>query len=368
MTPLERELVAMIAVDGPMPVERYMSVCLSHPEHGYYMSRDPFGRGGDFTTAPEVSQMFGELIGIWCVSTWQVLGAPDPVHVIELGPGRGTLMADLLRAAGIMPGFAEAARVHLVETSPALRAMQEKALAASGYQVDWHGHVADVPAGASVIVGNEFLDALPVRQLQRGAAGWHERQVGMDASGALCIGLGADVLPAGVVPDWAGDAPEGSIVEVAPVRDDYCRAIAARLNSEAGAGLLIDYGHLRHGFGDTLQAVQKHKMVEILHEPGLSDLTSHVDFEAVREVLAGEGCKTCGAITQSQFLAGMGLAERVDMLTKRGDTRQKMRVKQAAQRLVAGNQMGQLFKVLAVTSADVAEPAPFAQMAEALKR
>ena len=236
MTPMERELREMIAVDGPVPVERYMSLCLSHPEHGYYMARDPFGRGGDFTTAPEVSQVFGELIGIWCLSTWQVLGAPEPVHVIELGPGRGALMADLLRAAKIMPGFAEAVHVHLVETSPVLRAMQENSLAASGYQIAWHDHISDVPAGPSLIVGNEFLDALPVRQLQRGAVGWHERQVGLDGEDTLCIGLGADILPAAVVPDWAGDAPRGAIAEIAPVRDAYCRAIAARLAAYHGAG------------------------------------------------------------------------------------------------------------------------------------
>ncbi len=367
MTPLARQIAETIRLDGPIPLERYMALCLGHPEHGYYMTRDPLGRAGDFTTAPEVSQIFGELIGIWCISTWQMMGAPDDLHLVELGPGRGTLMADLLRATKIMPGFDESTHVHLVDTSPALAARQQKALARSGFDIAWHSHIDEVPAGNTLIVANEFLDALPVRQIERGEAGWHERMVGLDADGQLTLGLAADPLPANLIPDWAHRAAPGSIAELAPARDAYCRTIASRLGSDPGAALLIDYGHTASGIGDTLQAVQHHQPVGILHQPGEADLTAHVDFAAAKALFDAEGLTTHGPITQSRFLAGLGLAERLDILCRRADARTRMTLKRAAQRLVAGNEMGQLFKVLAVTHPDVPEPAPFAQMAEAAK-
>ena len=364
MTPLEQELKATIKLDGPMPLERYMGHCLAHPEHGYYMSRDPFGRGGDFTTAPEITQMFGELIGIWCLSTWKMLDAPDPLNLIELGPGRGTLMADLLRATNIMPGFAEATSIHLVETSPALKTAQQKTLKNSGFNVSWHSHIGEVPQGLSLIIANEFLDALPVRQLQLTDTGWHERMVGLDDEGAMQIGLSADPLPASLIPAWAHDEQLGAIVEIAPARQDYCNDLAERMAANESAALFIDYGHARPGPGDTIQAVQKHNSVDILHEPGQSDLTAHVDFAAAAECFTNAGLKTYPVITQSRFLAGMGLAERAQMLAKRGDSRHKMTIQRAAERLAAGNQMGQLFKVLIAAHSNVAELAPFAQMSE----
>ncbi len=368
MTPLERELTAIIRQDGPLTIERYMALCLGHPEHGYYMSRDPFGRGGDFTTAPEVSQIFGELIGIWCISTWQMMGTPGEVRLVEIGPGRGTLMADLLRASKVMPGFAESITVHLVETSPTLKAAQARTLERSGIDIAWHGHLDEIPPGPVLIVANEFLDALPVRQLQLTETGWHERMVGLASDGeSLQIGLSADPLPAALVPDWAAGADVGAIAELCPARDAYCRAIAERLATAPGAGLFIDYGHSISGTGDTVQAVRKHRSVDILHQPGNSDLTAHVDFQRAARMFTAAGLNVYGPITQSRFLAGMGLAERLDILTKRGDARRRMSLRSAAQRLVAGNQMGQLFKVLVATHPDVPEPAPFAQMAEAAK-
>ena len=223
MTPLEQQIIKTIRQDGPMALDRYMSLCLAHPEHGYYMSRDPFGRGGDFTTAPEISQMFGELIGIWCVSSWQTLQVPDPFHLIELGPGRGTLMADLLRAAKVMPGFHDSVQVHMVESSPVLRVLQEKTLAGAGLHVTWHENVGSLPEEPAIIVGNEFFDALPVQQLQRGESGWHERVVGLDDDGALQIGLASDQVPDAVVPAWARDAETRDIAEISPARADYAR-------------------------------------------------------------------------------------------------------------------------------------------------
>ena len=306
--------------------------------------------------------MFGELIGIWCVSSWQTLQVPDPFHLIELGPGRGTLMADLLRAAKVMPGFHDSVQVHMVETSPVLRVLQEKTLAGVGLHVTWHEDVGSLPEEPAIIVGNEFFDALPVQQLQRGESGWHERVVGLDEDGALQIGLASDQVPDAVVPAWARDAETGDIAEISPARADYARQLAGKVAAHGGALLLIDYGHTRSGTGDTLQAVSQHNPVDILYQPGECDLTAHVDFAALEECFAHASLNTYGPVTQSRFLAGMGIAERMDMLSKRGGARERMKVAEAARRLVAGTEMGHLFKVLVATHADMAPPQPFAQM------
>ncbi len=362
MTPLEQQIVDMIRQDGPIGLDRYMSLCLSLPEHGYYMSRDPFGRGGDFTTAPEISQMFGELIGIWCVSMWQMLEAPDPFHLIELGPGRGTLMADLLRAAKVMPGFTDSVRVHLVEMSPALCAMQQETLANLDVPIEWHRDPGTLPDAPAIFIGNEFFDALPVQQMQKGTSGWHERVIGLDAGGQLQVGRAADPVPQSAVPKWALDGEIEDIAEISPARVECARQMAGHVAAHGGALLLIDYGHTRSGLGDTLQAVSRHEPVDILDRPGECDLTAHVDFAVLEACFADEGLKTYGPVSQSQFLAGMGIAERMEMLSKRGGARERMKIAEAARRLVAGTEMGHLFKVLAATHKDCPAPVPFAQM------
>ena len=297
---LERELVAMIAAEGPLTVERYMALCLGHARHGYYMRQDPFGRGGDFTTAPEVSQMFGELIGVWCAVAWQAMGAP-PFRLVEPGPGRGTLMADLLRAARVVPGFLEAARVHLVETSPVLRRSQENALSGAGTAIHWHASIDEVPDGPTLLVANEFFDALPIRQFVRTGTGWHERLVGTD-TGKLAFGLAPDPLPPALLPHWARAAAPGDIVEISPARNDAARSIGARLEAWGGAALIIDYGHERSAPGDTLQAVRAHAFQDVLDSPGESDLTSHVDFEALGAALRDGGANVHGPLAQGAFL------------------------------------------------------------------
>jgi len=365
---LEQQIIETIRQDGPLPLDRYMNLCLAHPEHGYYMSRDPFGRGGDFTTAPEISQMFGELIGIWCVSSWQTLQAPDPFHLVELGPGRGTLMADLLRAAKVMPGFHDSVRVHMVETSPVLRALQEKTLAATGLSTTWHHDISSLPQEPTIFIGNEFFDALPVQQIQKSEAGWHERVVGLGEDAKLQVGLASDRVPEAIVPDWARDGEAGDITEFSPARADYAMHLAKHVAECGGAMLLIDYGHTRPGTGDTLQAVSQHNPVDILHEPGECDLTAHVDFAALEACFKDAGLATYGPVTQSRFLAGMGIAERMEMLTKRGGARERMKIAEAARRLVAGTEMGHLFKVLIATHKDMPAPQPFAQMEKEAKR
>jgi SAM-dependent MidA family methyltransferase len=350
----------VIAAEGPLPVDRYMSFCLAHPEHGYYMRRDPLGRGGDFTTAPEISQVFGELIGIWCVSAWQAMGAPAAFRLIELGPGRGTLMADLLRAAKVMPGFVESAEVHLVETSPALRRKQEQALAGSPAPVAWHDRLDDVPAGPSILIANEFFDALPVRQFIRTPSGFYERLVGIEG-GRLAFGLAPAPGPERLLRDWASSAREGEVVEVSPARHDVANKIGERLAINGGTALIIDYGHLRPGPGDTLQAVRGHAFAGVLERPGECDLTSHVDFEALAGALETGGAAVHGPLTQGFFLSAMGLAERTEALKRRADMRGRIAVEAGARRLAAGAQMGHLFKVIAATHPDMPPPYPFAE-------
>lgn len=355
---LERELVAMIAAEGPIGVDRYMSLCLGHARHGYYMRQDPFGRAGDFTTAPEISQMFGELIGVWCAAAWQAMGAPAPFRLIELGPGRGTLMADLLRTARVVPGFVTAARVALVETSPVLRRSQEATLSSAGVPIHWHDHLDDIDPGPTVLVANEFFDALGIRQFVRTDTGWHERLVGLDASGELAFGLAPGALPAGLLPRWAYAAAPGDIIEISPARQTVAQAVGARLATMGGAALIIDYGHVRSGPGDTLQAVRAHGFADVLESPGESDLTSHVDFQALGDALREGRAAVHDPLTQGAFLSAMGMAERAEVL-KRNDASAAGDIEAAATRLAADSQMGQLFKVIAASHPGAPPPYPF---------
>ena len=356
---LGKIIADMIAVDGPMPVDRYMALALGHESHGYYMGRDPFGRAGDFITAPEVSQMFGELIGIWCAAGWQMMDAPAEWNLVELGPGRGTLLADLVRACSVMPGLREGMNIHLVEMSPALKTMQAETLKRAGIEATWHERLEDVPDGQSLIIANEFFDALPICQLQKQAGQWHERVVGLSGDGKLAFGLASARVAPALVPSWAESGEDGDIVEFSPVRDAVAREIGRRITTHMGAALIIDYGHMRSAAGDTLQAIRKHQFADVLALPGEADVTSHVDFEALTGAVTADGAKPYGPVMQGDFLIKMGLKEREEMLRARADARQRIRLAKGAQRLVSGNQMGQLFKVLAVTHPDMPKPAPF---------
>jgi len=349
----------MIGVDGPMPVDRYMALALCHETHGYYMGRDPLGRAGDFITAPEVSQMFGELIGIWCAAGWQMMDAPAEWNLIELGPGRGTLLADLVRACSVMPGLRDGMKVHLIEISPALKTIQAETFKRAGIEATWHDRLEDVPDGQSLIIANEFFDAIPVSQLQKQSGHWHERVVGLGPDGKLVFGIASDRVAPALVPSWATGAADGEFVELSPARDAVAREIGRRITKDMGAALIVDYGHVRSAVGDTLQAVRKHQFADVLAQPGEADITSHVDFDALRTAVTADGARSYGPVTQGNFLIRMGLKEREEMLRARADARQRIRLSQGAQRLVAGNQMGQLFKVLAIAHPDMPKPAPF---------
>ena len=357
-TPLEREIARMIEADGPMPVSRFMALCLGHPRLGYYMTRDPFGAKGDFVTAPEVSQMFGELMGVWAMTQWRAMGSPSSFQLVELGPGRGTLMMDLLRAARAMPGFIEAAQVRMIEMSPILMAAQKRALEKSGVDVSWASHLDEVPAGPMLLIANEFFDALPVVQIERTPDGFVERAVGLDAQGKLQLGL----MPVAVTPpEYAGEAAVGAIVELSPARADYARLIAARLVADPGAALIIDYGHEATAIGDTLQAVRRHQKVSTLERPGETDITSHVDFEALGAVMQDAGAQVHGVLTQQTLMARLGLQTRAEMLSVHASARERADIVAAVSRLAGPHQMGQLFKAMAVVSPGQPAPAAFGE-------
>jgi SAM-dependent MidA family methyltransferase len=338
---LKDTLRETIALEGPISVERYMSLCLRH----YYATRDPLGAAGDFTTAPEISQMFGELMGLWMLEVWNGMGRPAPCRLVELGPGRGTLMADMLRATRLLPDFQAAATVHLVETSPALRQRQQAALAASGFPVEWHDRLEDVPSGPTLLVANEFFDALPVRQFAATDRGWCERLVGVDGED-LIFGLRPEPEPALGKPLRLGDVlewPAASVEIMAP--------LAGRLAQDGGAALILDYGYWGPAFGDTLQALKDHQTVDPLEEPGEADLTTHVDFHRLAQAAVMQGARVHGIVTQGEFLQVLGIQARAEALKARATPAQAADIDRALARLTERGPtgMGELFKVLAVT-------------------
>lgn len=346
MNPLEQEIRALIESEGPIPLSRYMALCLGHPRYGYYMTRDPLGTAGDFVTAPEVSQMFGELIGIWCADVWRRMGEPHPVHLAELGPGRGTLTADLLRAARSVPSFHAALDLHLVETSPVLAERQRAALAAAGAAARWHRHVETLPDGPLIAIANEFVDALPIDQIVRTETGWHERKVGI-RGGKLVFALDPVALPNidAIVPPRLRASP-GDILEhrdLAPLRE-----IAHRIAAQDGAALVVDYGHTRSAFGDTLQAVRAHRYADPLEHPGEADLTAHVDFETLATEMERAGVRAHGPVTQGDFLRRLGIELRAKNL-KRGKSPELQASIDADLARLTGPApgMGELFKALA---------------------
>ena len=354
-TALADLLRALIVAEGPLTVERFMALALGHPQFGYYATRDPLGVDGDFTTAPEISQMFGELLGLWAVAVWTAMGAPDPVRLVELGPGRGTLMADALRAAGSVSAFRAALDIHMVETSPVLAARQRATLAAGSATATWHTLIGTVPAGPAIFIANEFFDALPVRQYVGTARGWCERLVGLDASGALGFGLLGE--PERALPS---QAPEGGVVEVGMAALQVMTEIATRIVGQGGALLAIDYGYTAPGFTDTLQAISRHRSVDALATPGEADLTTHVDFSALARSARHAGAVAHGPVGQGVFLQALGIAQRAAMLKRRATPAQSIAIDAAVARLTEpAPGMGDLFKVLAVTSPETPAPPGF---------
>ena len=342
MNALAQLLARQIAADGPMRLADYMAACLLHPVHGYYTRGQAFGAAGDFTTAPEISQMFGELVGLALAQAWIDQGAPARFTLAELGPGRGTLMADLLRATRGVPGFHAGADLVLVEASPALRAAQARALAAGGVTPRWADTADALPDDAPLLlVANEFFDALPIRQFRRDPAGWCERVVGL-RDGALAPGWSPPGLPA---PEGHAEAPEGAVVETCPAAAPVIAAIAGRIAAHGGAALIVDYGG-EGGRGDTFQALRGHNYADPFDAPGEADLTAHVDFAALARAARAVGVTASRPTPQGAFLDRLGIGMRAEALARNlaGDALDSHTA--ATRRLTHADEMGTLFKAL----------------------
>jgi NADH dehydrogenase [ubiquinone] 1 alpha subcomplex assembly factor 7 len=362
LSPLQSEIKKLIKSSGPMPVWRYMELCLMHPEHGYYVSRDPLGREGDFTTAPEVSQMFGELLGLWAASLWKTMGSPSLLRLIELGPGRGTMMADVLRAVRVLPPLYQTVSVHLVEINPVLRKKQQSTL--SGMRsVSWHDNIDEVPEGPCIIFANEYFDVLPIHQVVKRENGWHERTVDLDPNGHLVFGASPDPIPRFEVllPPMVRAAPVGAVFEWRP--DSEIMKIAARIRDQDGAALIIDYGHVRSDAGDTFQAIARHSFADPLKAPGQADVTAHVDFQALARAAEDVGALVHGPVTQGEFLKQLGIETRAVALMAKASAEVSEDISAALKRLTAGGRtgMGALFKVLGVSSPDLASLPGFSE-------
>lgn len=353
-TPLARELREEIRRNGPLTIAAYMQACLQHPVHGYYRGAAAIGAAGDFITAPEISQVFGELLGLWAAVVWQQMDRPEPVQLVELGPGRGTLMADALRAGRVVPGFVDAARVGLVETNASLRAVQSDTLSSHIATTAWYGSLAEVPPGPAILIANEFLDALPVRQIVRRDAGLVERCVGLSPEGELVFvevedgGLEASL----VIPPHS--AP-GDVVEIHVGYEMLGRELAGRAARDPLAALFIDYGYTGSPVGDSLQAVRRHRPEHPLCSPGEADLTAHVDFAAFAAAMVAASAETGlslaidGVVPQAEFLGRLGILERASRLMAANPGRAH-EIEAGVARLMAVPGMGDRFKAIGVRS------------------
>lgn len=361
MTRLLERLSGLIAQTGPIGVSTFMASALYDPQDGYYSRQarpGGLGIGDDFLTAPEISQMFGELIGGWAVHEWRAIGAPERCLLIEIGPGSGALMADAWRAIRADPAAAAAFEVHLVEINPWLRTAQEERLCGLPRPPQWHGALEAIGPGPSIIIANEALDCLPIRQFVQTQSGWRERLVGL-RDGRLAFGLSEappEVPPA--IPPALLASPAGAVVEIAPGLPGVVEALAARLRAAPGRALLIDYGPADSEAGDSLQAVSKHRKVDPLADPGGADLTAHVDFGAVGRLSLQAGLAVYGAIPQAVFLEALGLSARAARLKASAPERSDVIDRQHA-RLAGADEMGVLFKALCLTTPDLSPPAGF---------
>ncbi|MBK1671380.1 hypothetical protein CKO28_25600 [Rhodovibrio sodomensis] len=364
-TALEQRLIRRLRSTGPISVASYMADVLTAPDGGYYSGgeagdRDPFGWTGDFVTAPEISQMFGELLGLWCAEAWQRLGEPDPVTLAELGPGRGTLMADALRAAKMLPGFDRALAVHLVEVSRALRHQQAEALGAR--IAGFHDQVADLPDGPALVIANEFFDALPVRQFEKTDRGWSERMVAYDPErDRLVFALGAPSQNAAAyVPEHLRQtAQPGAVFELAPSALSIANDLGRRVAHDGGAVILVDYGRSETRLEATLQAVRRHQRADVLSAPGTADLTAHVDFPLIAQAAREAGAEVHGPVPQRDFLKGLGLDQRAEILKQQANPEQRAQIETGHHRLTAADQMGTLFQAMAFVPPGYGTPAGF---------
>jgi NADH dehydrogenase [ubiquinone] 1 alpha subcomplex assembly factor 7 len=360
-TPLARRLAARIALGGPITFHDFMEACLYDAGYGYYKKRDALGRAGDFITAPEISQVFGELIGLWAGESWRLMGEPDSIHLIELGPGRGTLMADALRALRVLPDFLKRVRVHLAESSQPLRDAQKIALVSAPCPVAWHETIESVPEGPSIIIANEFLDCLPVRQFifDAPALVWRERLVTLKNERFLF----ASGEPVGVpgAPD-ARELDDGAIFEVRPAIAALLETCANRAASAPFAALFFDYGHAKPSAGDTVQSVRRHAFAGIFDAPGETDLTAHVDFHSLIEDARAKGLNAFGPMPMGEWLLKLGAEARLNQLTRSASEDRVRDLRGRVARLIDPAQMGLLFKTALLTGSQPGVLPPFSSV------
>jgi NADH dehydrogenase [ubiquinone] 1 alpha subcomplex assembly factor 7 len=357
---LKARLKARIVSEGPIPISSYMAEALFDPMAGYYATKDPLGADKDFITAPEISQMFGEFVGLWAAECWGQLGAPSPFHLIELGPGTGRMMDDALRAGAAAPGFVEAAQVSLVEASPALKMVQGRTLARAPVQPRWAGKLEDVKGGPSLIVSNEFLDCLPIRQAVKHDGAWRERLVGLDPADderfAFILGAPLSAPDQALIAPSLRDEADGVLVELRAADAPLVEAVAERLKAAPGYALFIDYGSATPDAGDTLQAIAKHEKVDPLETPGGADLTAWVDFDRLARLGAASGLAVYGPLEQGAFLKGLGIETRAAALARGRDPAVQGRIQRQLARLADPEEMGELFKVIAFASEGLPPP------------
>lgn len=350
-TPLEEIIKQQIRDKGPMNLGTYMGLCLGHPTHGYYMTRDPFGTKGDFTTAPEMSQIFGELIGAWIADSWVKMGMPEKCILLECGPGRGTLMADAMRATKNVDGFHNSVQMHLLEMSPVLKKIQAETLAQ--YGATWHNDLSTLPTDIPVIViGNEFLDALPSRQLTWHETGWIEKVINLDVNDTLRLhDIEADeevveALTPFLIPPNIGDQ-----VEVSLEQQCFLTELMDVVLKQSGIVLFIDYGFVHNVAGDTIQAVKNHRYCGLLETPGEADITAHVNFAEISQIAMKKNMTVHGPVSQGDYLKRLGISIREGLLKKNATELQRRDLEAAVKRLVGedakNNEMGALFKVIA---------------------
>ena len=356
---LKARIAALIETQGPMSVAQFMTISLLDPQDGYYATRDPLGAGGDFTTAPEISQMFGEMIGLWLVQAWSDQGCPKNPRLVELGPGRGSLMADILRTAKVAPEFMADLEVVLVEASPALQQVQADKLRGSGADISWQAQFDDSLSDRPLfLIANEFFDALPVRQYVKTERGWCERMVTV-LNDELAFALAPVPVPPAAIPPGRENAPDGGVYEASPAATALAEDIASIIAAKGGAALIIDYGYAAaNGFSETLQAVSGHRFADALAEPGEDDLSAHVDFAALAQAGRRGAARVFGPVTQGMFLANIGIAERAEQLMK-SNPESAGDLLSATERLIGNDQMGQLFKALAFAPSAISDVAGF---------
>jgi len=356
---LSERISRLIALGGPIAISDYMALAMHDRALGYYSTRDPLGPTGDFITAPEISQTFGELLALWCIEQWRNQGAPDRVRLIELGPGRGTLMKDFLRAADIVPEFRGAVDITLVESNPVLQKLQKENIAGTRAGIAWRRELEPQLFDRPVFVlANEFFDALPVRQFVRARNGWHERMVGLDAAGSLAF-VNAPFAVDHRVPASLKDSALGAVYEVSDAAQSLMRMIASGIANLGGAALVIDYGYDVPSLSSTLSAVRAHARADPLESPGEADLSAHVDFGALSAVARSEGAAVFGPTSQGAFLHGLGIGVRAEALGREKDDETRARIRSEVNRLIAPDQMGELFKALSVLPKSAVRPSGF---------